>query len=110
MVLVRASASLQQPWTRPATFRPHSYLYPCIQRAAFPPYTKEEPTTIIYRQINCYIYVYEVFSSSVRPGNATKMVHSIAAPMELVRAPERAASVQHIRVGWYGEAGARKHT
>lgn len=65
----------------------------------------------MYRQINCYIYVYKIFSYLVRSGNATEMVHSIAAPMELVRAPE---SEWHLSGTsgwqWYREARASKHT
>lgn len=33
-------------------------MYP---EAALPPYTKGEPVAVIYRQINCYIYVYSLF-------------------------------------------------
>lgn len=105
---MHAWAAVQQPWTRPAISSPQSSLYLCIQKAAFPHYTKEEPITIIYRQINCYIYVYKIFSYLVRSGNATEMVHSIAAPMELARAPEseRYRDLSEHRVGQSGKPRA----
>lgn len=64
----------------------------------FPHYTKE-PIAIIYRQINCYIYVYKIFSYLVRSGNATEMAHSIAAPMELARVPESEQYLSEHTVG-----------